>query len=86
MMQYLIPLVVQHLKIIRYYKSGGNIVSVSGMPNARFGKEFGSGFFKTFLFSLASKNLLHLKRSIMLNIHFIYEAKRGSITYYRKLY
>ena len=30
--------------------------------------------FKTFLFSLASKNLLHLKRSIMLNIHFIYEA------------
>ena len=32
------------------------------MPNARFGKEFGSGFFKTLLFSLASKNLLHLKK------------------------
>ena len=73
-------------KSFNIIKSGGNIVSVSGMPNARFGKEFGSGFFKTLLFSLASKNLLHLKRSIMLNIHFIYEAKRGSITYYRKLY
>ena len=48
------------------------------MPNARFGKEFGSGFFKTLLFSLASKNLLHLK-SIMLNIHFIYEAKWGQL-------
>lgn len=44
-------------------KSEGNIVSVSGMPNAGFGKEFGSGFFKTLLFSLASKNLLHLKKA-----------------------
>lgn len=57
-------------KSFNIIKSGGNIVSVSGMPNARFGKEFGSGFFKTLLFSLASKNLLHLKKSIMLNIHF----------------
>ena len=57
-------------KSFNIIKSGGNIVSVSGMPNGRFGKEFGSGFFKTLLFSLASKNLLHLKRSIMLNIHF----------------
>ena len=73
-------------KSFNIIKSGGNIVSVSGMPNGRFGKEFGSGFFKTLLFSLASKNLLHLKRSIMLNIHFIYEAKRGSTTHYCKLY
>lgn len=51
-------------------KSGGNIVSVSGMPNARFGKKFGSGFFKTFLFSLASKKITALEKSIMLNIHF----------------
>lgn len=51
-------------------KSEGNIVSVSGMPNARFGKEFGSGFFKTLLFSLASKKLTALEKSIMLNIRF----------------
>lgn len=43
-------------------KSGGNIVSVSGIPNARFSKEFGSGFFKTFLFSLASKKLTALEK------------------------
>ena len=49
-------------KSFNIIKSGGNIVSVSGMPNAQFGKEFGSGFFKTLLFSLASKNLLHLKK------------------------
>ncbi len=32
-------------KSFNIIKRGGNIVSVSGMPNARFGKEFGSGFF-----------------------------------------
>lgn len=57
-------------KSFNIIKSGGNIVSVSGMPNARFGKEFGSGFFKTLLFSLASKKLTALEKSIMLNIHF----------------
>lgn len=57
-------------KSFNIIKSGGNIVSVSGMPNARFGKEFGSGFFKTLLFSLASKKLTTLEKSIMLNIHF----------------
>lgn len=57
-------------KSFNIIKRGGNIVSVSGMPNARFGKEFGSGFFKTLLFSLASKKLTALEKSIMLNIHF----------------
>lgn len=57
-------------KSFNIIKSRGNIVSVSGMPNARFGKEFGSGFFKTLLFSLASKKLTALEKSIMLNIHF----------------
>ena len=49
-------------KSFNIIKSGGNIVSVSGMPNARFGKEFGSGFFKTLLFSLASKKLTALEK------------------------
>lgn len=57
-------------KSFNIIKSGGNIVSVSGMPNAQFGKEFGSGFFKTLLFSLASKKLTALEKSIMLDIHF----------------
>ncbi|PFN02467.1 NADP-dependent oxidoreductase [Bacillus cereus] len=49
-------------KTFNIIKSRGNIVSVSGMPNARFGREFGSGFFKTFLFSLASKKLTALEK------------------------
>ncbi|HDR4481533.1 TPA: NADP-dependent oxidoreductase [Bacillus cereus] len=49
-------------KSFNIIKSGGNIVSVSGMPNARFGKEFGSGFFKTLLFSLVSKKLTALEK------------------------
>lgn len=38
-------------------KDGGKLVSVSSLPNARFGKEYGSGFFKTLLFSTASHKL-----------------------------
>lgn len=33
-------------KSFEVIKSGGKIVSVSGLPNARFGKEYGSGFLK----------------------------------------
>lgn len=51
-------------------KDGGKLVSVSGLPNARFGKEYGSGFFKTLLFSAASHKLTGLEKSIMFNIRF----------------
>lgn len=43
-------------------RSGGKIVSVSGLPNARFGKEYGSGFFKALLFSVASHKLTTLEK------------------------
>ncbi|GAA0435717.1 NADP-dependent oxidoreductase [Virgibacillus salarius] len=43
-------------------RSGGKIVSVSGLPNARFGKEYGSGFFKTLLFSVAGHKLTTLEK------------------------
>ncbi|MFB7119212.1 NADP-dependent oxidoreductase [Bacillus thuringiensis] len=58
-------------------KSGGNIVSVSGMPNARFGKEFGSGFFKTFLFSLASKKLTALEKKHNTQYSFLFMKPSG---------
>ncbi|WP_242229815.1 NADP-dependent oxidoreductase [Bacillus cereus group sp. BfR-BA-01329] len=58
-------------------KSGGNIVSVSGMPNARFGKEFGSGFFKTFLFSLASKKLTALEKKHNAQYSFLFMKPSG---------
>ncbi|MGE1010270.1 NADP-dependent oxidoreductase [Bacillus cereus] len=58
-------------------KSGGSIVSVSGMPNARFGKEFGSGFFKTFLFSLASKKLTALEKKHNAQYSFLFMKPSG---------
>ncbi|MED0992120.1 NADP-dependent oxidoreductase [Bacillus nitratireducens] len=58
-------------------KSEGNIVSVSGMPNARFGKEFGSGFFKTLLFSLASKKLTALEKKHNAQYSFLFMKASG---------
>lgn len=64
-------------KSFNIIKSGGNIVSVSGMPNARFGKEFGSGFFKTFLFSLASKKLTALEKKHNARYSFLFMKPSG---------
>ncbi|KMN45683.1 NADP-dependent oxidoreductase [Bacillus sp. LK2] len=58
-------------------KNGGNIVSVSGIPNARFGKEFGSGFFKTLLFSLASKKLTALEKKHNAQYSFLFMKPSG---------
>ncbi|HDX9703696.1 NADPH:quinone reductase [Bacillus thuringiensis] len=64
-------------KSFNIIKSGGNIVSVSGMPNARFGKEFGSGFFKTLLFSLASKKLTTLEKKHNAQYSFLFMKPNG---------
>ena len=58
-------------------KKSFDIVSVSGMPNARFGKEFGSGFFKTFLFSLASKKLTALEKKHNAQYSFLFMKPSG---------
>lgn len=57
-------------KSFEVIKNGGKIVSVSGLPNARFSKKYGSGFFKTLLFFAASHKLTALEKNIMLNIRF----------------
>ncbi|MGH0592318.1 NADP-dependent oxidoreductase [Bacillus pretiosus] len=64
-------------KSFNIIKSGGNIVSVSGIPNARFGKEFGSGFFKTLLFSLASKKLTALEKKHNAQYSFLFMKPSG---------
>ncbi|CGF88183.1 MULTISPECIES: NADP-dependent oxidoreductase [Bacillus] len=64
-------------KSFNIIKRGGNIVSVSGMPNARFGKEFGSGFFKTLLFSLASKKLTALEKKHNVQYSFLFMKPSG---------
>ncbi|WP_395760720.1 NADP-dependent oxidoreductase [Bacillus sp. 3G2] len=64
-------------KSFNIIKNGGNIVSVSGMPNARFGKEFGSGFFKTLLFSLASSKLTALEKKHNAQYSFLFMKPSG---------
>jgi len=64
-------------KSFEVIKSGGKIVSVSGLPNARFGKEYGSGFFKTLLFSAASHNLTALEKKHNVQYSFLFMKPSG---------
>ncbi|MCS0791312.1 NADP-dependent oxidoreductase [Cytobacillus firmus] len=64
-------------KSFEVIKSGGKIVSVSGLPNARFGKEYGSGFFKTLLFSAASHKLTALEKMHNVQYTFLFMKPSG---------
>lgn len=64
-------------KSFEVVKSGGKIVSVSGLPNARFGKEYGSGFLKTFLFSIASAKLTKLEKKYNVRYTFLFMKPSG---------
>ncbi|MEQ2468027.1 NADP-dependent oxidoreductase [Niallia hominis] len=58
-------------------KSGGKIVSVSGLPNARFGREYGSGFFKTLLFSALTHKLTALEKKHHVQYSFLFMKPSG---------
>ncbi|WP_163139642.1 NADP-dependent oxidoreductase [Bacillus sp. 22-7] len=64
-------------KSFEVIKSGGKIVSVSGLPNARFGKEYGSGFFKTLLLSAASHKLTALEKKHNAEYTFLFMKPSG---------
>ncbi|SEG71183.1 NADP-dependent oxidoreductase [Paenibacillus sp. UNC499MF] len=64
-------------KSFEVIKSGGKVVSVSGLPNARFGKEYGSGFFKTLLFSAASHKLTALEKKHHVQYTFLFMKPSG---------
>lgn len=64
-------------KSFEVIKSGGKIVSVSGLPNARFGKESGSGFFKTMLFLVASHKLTALEKKHNVQYTFLFMKPSG---------
>jgi alcohol dehydrogenase len=64
-------------KSFEIIKSGGRIVSVSGLPNARFGKEYGSGFFKTLLFSAASHKITALEKKHNVQYTFLFMKPSG---------
>ena len=64
-------------KSFRVVKNGGKIVSVSGLPNARFGKEYGSGAFKTLLFSIATRKLTALEKKHHAQYTFLFMKPSG---------
>lgn len=57
-------------------KDGGEIVSISGLPNARFAKDRGLGFLKTMLLSLVSKKLTKLEKKH--DVHYRYLFMKAS--------
>lgn len=59
-------------------KHGGKIVSVAGLPNARFAKEHGLGFFKTMLFSAASKKITTLEKKHTIQYTFLFMNSSGN--------
>lgn len=64
-------------KSFNIVKNGGKIVSVSGLPNARFAKEYGAGFFKTLLFSAASSKLAALEKKHNVQYTFLFMEPSG---------
>lgn len=64
-------------KSFNVIKNGGDIVSVSGLPNARFAKEQGLGFLKTMLFSAASQKLTTLEKKHNVQYTFLFMKASG---------
>lgn len=50
-------------KAFQVVKPGGHIVSVSGLPNARFGKEYQAGFIKTCIFTFITRKITQLEKT-----------------------
>ncbi|MEK5040491.1 NADP-dependent oxidoreductase [Sporosarcina sp. FSL K6-3457] len=58
-------------------KNGGQIVSLSGLPNARFAKEDSLGFLKTMLLSAASYKLTKLEKKHRIQYTFMFVKASG---------
>ncbi|WEG13430.1 NADP-dependent oxidoreductase [Pullulanibacillus sp. KACC 23026] len=64
-------------KAFKIVKPGGQVVSISGLPNARFGMEYGSGFFKTNLFRLITRHLTKLEKQYNVTYTFLFMKPSG---------
>jgi alcohol dehydrogenase len=64
-------------KAFKIVKRGGQIVSVSGLPNSRFGKEYGLGFMKTNLLRFVSRNLNKLEKKYDVKYNFLFMKPSG---------
>ncbi|OZB92207.1 NADP-dependent oxidoreductase [Paenibacillus sp. XY044] len=64
-------------KSFRILKPGGQIVSISGMPNARFGKEAKLGWMKTTILSIASRKIKAQEKKSQTRYHFLFMKPSG---------
>ncbi|TCZ80986.1 NADP-dependent oxidoreductase [Paenibacillus albiflavus] len=64
-------------KSFKVVKSGGQIVSVSGLPNARFGKEYGVGVLKTSLFRMVTSKITKLEKQHNVTYTFLFMKPSG---------
>jgi len=64
-------------KSFRILKPGGQIVSISGVPNARFGKEAKLGWLKTTILSIASRKITAREKESQTRYHFLFMKPSG---------
>ncbi|MEC0371277.1 NADP-dependent oxidoreductase [Paenibacillus chibensis] len=64
-------------KSFRILKPGGQIVSISGMPNARFGKEANLGWLKTTILSTVGWKIKALEKKSQVRYHFLFMKPSG---------
>ncbi len=65
-------------KSFRILKPGGQIVSVSGVPNARFGQEAKLGGMKTAILSIVSRKITALEKKNQARYHFLFMKPSGA--------
>lgn len=65
-------------KSFRVLKPGGQIVSISGLPNARFGKEAKLGWMKTAILSIVSRKITALEKKYHTRYHFLFMKSSGA--------
>ncbi|MEC0256957.1 NADP-dependent oxidoreductase [Paenibacillus lautus] len=65
-------------KSFRVLKPGGQIVSISGLPNARFGKETKLGWMKTAILSIVSRKITALEKKYHARYHFLFMKSSGT--------
>ncbi|MFB9278577.1 NADP-dependent oxidoreductase [Cohnella cellulosilytica] len=65
-------------KSFRILKPGGQIVSISGMPNARFGREAELGWMKTAILSVVSRRITALEKKHRVKYHYLFMKPSGA--------
>lgn len=62
----------------RIVKPGGQVVSIAGLPNARFGKAYGVAWWKRLAFGLATRQLTRLEKQSHATYTFLFMQPNGA--------